>query len=191
MRRIASGGSTVLRAVNQGFRWYVRLGETIARYSFIRARDSSFFPFDAPRSSAFIPFASLSSLLLFLVLPTSPLFFLSFFLLFFFLLFFFLHFFFTGFPFFFRLIHCARTDMRSSLRPLFMRDRSRMHLGIFRHRTDVSCNYATTTRRLASTHLIPRTITPSIEPDGRRTATASERTSERAIRVTARIPMTY
>lgn len=88
LRRIASGGSTVLRAVNQGFRWYVRLGETIARYSFIRARDSSFFPFDAPRSSAFIPFASLSSLLLFLVLPTSPLFFcLSFFCFFFFIFF--------------------------------------------------------------------------------------------------------
>lgn len=186
MRRIASGGSTVLRAVNQGFRWYVRLGETIARYSFIRARDSSFFPFDAPRSSTFIPFASLSSLLLFLVLPTSPLFFcLSFFCFFFFI------FFFTDFPFFFRLVHRARTDVRSSLRPLFMRDRSRMHLGTFRHRIDVSCNYATTTRRLASAHLIPRTITPSIEPDGRRTATASERTSERAIRVTARIPMTY
>lgn len=41
-RGIASGAHGP-RAVNQGFRWYVRLGETIARYSFIRARDSSFF----------------------------------------------------------------------------------------------------------------------------------------------------
>lgn len=112
LRRIASGGSTVLRAVNQGFRWYVRLGETIARYSFIRARDSSFFPFDAPRSSTFIPFASLSSLLLFLVLPTSPLFFcLSFFC--FFSSFFFV---FLSFVFFSSFFH--RLSFFLSSRPL-------------------------------------------------------------------------
>lgn len=124
-------------------------------------------------------------LLLFLVLPTSPLFFCLSFGFFFFIFF--------SPAFLFSFVSSIARVQTCVLRygPLFMRDRSRMHLGIFRHRTDVSCNYATTTRRLASAHLIPRTITPSIEPDGRRTATASERTSERAIRVTARIPMTY